>query len=158
MKKSKDYSILLLLLLLAFAVFVSSCSNSSASSRVADHDKVIKARLKEAYITVGGHYKEMDGITLRYISRGYQVGDVISLSGNTYVIQSFITDSDECPYEMGECPNPDCSNYHANTLLRDYQIELFMDTVSVYDGRRLVGKYRTNWKNQIDRILLRDNE
>lgn len=54
----------------------------------------------------------------------------------------------------------------SNTLLkttkklanpRDYQIELFYDTVWVYDGSRLVGRYTSNWTNQIDIIIINDN-
>lgn len=42
--------------------------------------------------------------------------------------------------------------------LRDYQIDLHMDTVWIYDGDRLVGRYISNWKNQMDSIILADNE
>ncbi len=42
--------------------------------------------------------------------------------------------------------------------LKDYQIELYNDTLWLYDGQRFVGKYTTTWANQIDTILLKDNE
>lgn len=42
--------------------------------------------------------------------------------------------------------------------MRDYQIDLYMDTVWVYDGQRLVGTYLSNWQGQIDSIILKDNQ
>lgn len=42
--------------------------------------------------------------------------------------------------------------------LKDYQIDLYRDTIWVYDGERLVSKYVTNFKGQIDSILLDDNQ
>lgn len=57
----------------------------------------------------------------------------------------------ECPYEGLECPN--CQPY-----LRDYQIQLHMDTVWIYDGNRLVGRYTSDWSNQMDTILINDNQ
>lgn len=41
---------------------------------------------------------------------------------------------------------------------RDYQIEVYNDTVWLYDGQRLVGSYISTWKNQMDTILLNDNQ
>lgn len=43
-------------------------------------------------------------------------------------------------------------------LLRDYQLDLHNDTVRMYDGDRLVGSYISNWKNQMDTIILNDNQ
>jgi len=40
----------------------------------------------------------------------------------------------------------------------DYQINLHNDTVWIYDGNRFVGKYTSNWNNQMDTILLTDNQ
>lgn len=40
----------------------------------------------------------------------------------------------------------------------DYQLDLHMDTVKIYDGDRLVGSYISNWNNQMDSIILKDNE
>lgn len=42
--------------------------------------------------------------------------------------------------------------------VRDYQIDLHFDTVKIYDGPRLVGSYLTNWRGQLDTILIQDNE
>jgi len=42
--------------------------------------------------------------------------------------------------------------------LRDYQIELYNDTVWIFDRNRPVGRYISNWHNQIDTIILKDNE
>lgn len=56
-----------------------------------------------------------------------------------------------CPYEGAECPN-------VQTYLRDYQIEVYYDTVWIYDADRLVGRYVSNWQNQMDSIILKDNE
>lgn len=44
------------------------------------------------------------------------------------------------------------------SALKDYQIDLQMDTVKIYDGQRLVGSYISTWTNQIDTILLKDNQ
>lgn len=56
-----------------------------------------------------------------------------------------------CPYEGGECPN-------AQRLMRDYQIDVHNDTVRVYDGERLVDSYITNWKGQLDSVIIGDNQ
>jgi len=61
----------------------------------------------------------------------------------------------ECQYEGRECPNYTNCKGHS---LRDYQLDLHMDTVRVYDGERLVDTYITNWTNQIDTVILKDNE
>lgn len=41
--------------------------------------------------------------------------------------------------------------------MRDYQIELHMDTVWIYDGNRLVYMYLSNWTNQMDTAIMKDN-
>lgn len=55
-----------------------------------------------------------------------------------------------CPYEGAECPN-------AQHYLRDYQIEIYFDTVWIYDADRLVDKYTTTFTGQMDSVLLKDN-
>lgn len=45
-----------------------------------------------------------------------------------------------------------------NCQCRSYQIDTHMDTVTVYDGGRIVGRYITTWTSQIDSIILKDNE
>jgi hypothetical protein len=52
-----------------------------------------------------------------------------------------------------ECDGMECLIYK-----RDYEITLYMDTLWLWDGPRLVGRYTTNWKNQIDELLVKDNE
>jgi hypothetical protein len=56
-----------------------------------------------------------------------------------------------CPYEGGECPN-------VQKYLQDYQVQVYYDTVWVYDYDRLVGKYVTDWTGKLDSVLLADNE
>lgn len=63
----------------------------------------------------------------------------------------------ECRYEGRECPNYNNCTGHG-IAPRDYQIEVYNDTVWVYDGQRLVERYVTNWKGQIDSVLLNDNQ
>ena len=59
--------------------------------------------------------------------------------------------ANKCPYEGAECPN-------AQSYLRDYQIELHMDTVWLYDGDRLVGQFINSTPNStLDSIILKDN-
>lgn len=54
----------------------------------------------------------------------------------------------------------ECSCWGRGCLVvkRDYEIELHGDTVWVFDGMRPVDRYITNWRNQIDSILLKDNQ
>lgn len=40
---------------------------------------------------------------------------------------------------------------------RDYQIDIYMDTVWVWDGPRYVDMYITDWKSKLDTIMLDDN-
>lgn len=42
--------------------------------------------------------------------------------------------------------------------VRDYQLELHMDTVWIYDGDRLVDWYISTWNSQLDTILMNDNQ
>jgi hypothetical protein len=49
--------------------------------------------------------------------------------------------------------------YHR--ALKDYQIELHMDTVWVHDKRRLVGMFihtDSSWNNQYDSVFIKDNQ
>ena len=47
---------------------------------------------------------------------------------------------------------------NAQSYLRDYQIELHMDTVWLYDGDRLVGQFiNSNPDSKLDSIILKDN-
>jgi hypothetical protein len=42
--------------------------------------------------------------------------------------------------------------------IRDYQIDLHMDTVWLYDGERLVGRFtNTRYDSQLDSLILKDN-
>jgi hypothetical protein len=48
------------------------------------------------------------------------------------------------------------SKYHHK--LHDYQIELDMDTVYIYDGKRLVERFvSTDWNSKYDSVFIRDN-
>lgn len=56
-----------------------------------------------------------------------------------------------CPYEGAECPN-------VHKYLQDYQIQLHMDTVWIYDYDRLVGKFvNEEWDSKLDSIIMKDN-
>jgi len=55
----------------------------------------------------------------------------------------------------GECL---CDGMDCRVLKRDYQLELYHNTVWTFDGSKLVGRYITNWYNQINSILLKDNQ
>lgn len=81
------------------------------------------------------------------VTQWYQVF-ILSQDYTNYSKQSIIKN---CPFEGKECPNAD---YYS----RDYQLELYMDTVWVYDGDKLVDKYTSNWNTHLDSVLLRDNE
>lgn len=52
----------------------------------------------------------------------------------------------------------ECDGFGCAPLLKDYQLELWNDTVWIYEGKRLVGRYTSNWKNQFDSIILNDNQ
>jgi hypothetical protein len=43
-------------------------------------------------------------------------------------------------------------------LMRDYQIELHIDTVWIYDGDRLVGRYVSNRNTSLDSLIMKDNQ
>lgn len=60
-------------------------------------------------------------------------------------------DENRCPYEGAECPN-------VHKYLQDYQIQLHMDTVWIYDYDRLVGKFvNEEWDSKLDSIIMKDN-
>lgn len=49
--------------------------------------------------------------------------------------------------------------FQATTTFKDYQIELDMDTVEIWDKSRLVGRFtNTTWNSQYDSIIMKDNE
>jgi len=68
---------------------------------------------------------------------------------NTEVLQdpTICTKDKMCSYAL-----------EADKRLRDYQLDLYMDTVKVYDGGRLVGSYVSNWNSQMDTIIINDNQ
>jgi hypothetical protein len=81
---------------------------------------------------------------------------------NADLLNRLIPACDGTDYELNEVLMLGCDvvpedKYNSRNMMRDYQIELHMDTLWVWDYKRLVGKYITNWKNQIDSILLKDN-
>lgn len=39
----------------------------------------------------------------------------------------------------------------------DYQINIHMDTIWLYDGSRLVGKVLNTWNSPLDSLILKDN-
>lgn len=50
-------------------------------------------------------------------------------------------------------------HYHPKCpAAKDYEIQLHMDTVWIWDGDRLVGRYITNWQSQMDSIIIDDNQ
>lgn len=58
-----------------------------------------------------------------------------------------------------ECDgNCECDGMECPVNGRDYQIDIHMDTVRIFDGQRLVGSYISTWANQMDTILLNDNQ
>lgn len=61
------------------------------------------------------------------------------------------TGENRCQYEGAECPN-------AQNYLRDYQIELHLDTVWLYDADRLVATFiNTSWDSKLDSVIMKDN-
>lgn len=52
-------------------------------------------------------------------------------------------------------PAPVCQD---QTLLRDYELDIQMDTIKVYDGYRFVGKVITTWNSRLDTLILNDNQ
>ena len=141
------------------AVSLQSCGNAKASGNNINDNKV-KARVKECYFSeVTYKYEPLSVIIIQYVDPMYKAGDRYEFAGKTFYIDSVLYNNDEqCPYELGECPNPKCSNYHSNTLLRDYQLYLHDDTVIVYDGKRRVDTYLSTWNSQLDSIILEDNQ
>jgi hypothetical protein len=57
----------------------------------------------------------------------------------------------ECPYEGGECPN-------VQRFMQDYQIQVYYDSVWIYDKERLVGSFETDWTSKFDSVMLNDNQ
>lgn len=52
------------------------------------------------------------------------------------------------------------SNNKHKSLMKDYQVSLYMDTVWIYDGDRLVDSFihtDSSWNNQYDSIFMKDN-
>lgn len=42
-------------------------------------------------------------------------------------------------------------------VLQDYQIQLDMDTVTIYDRGRVVGKFTTDFTSKYDSVFIKDN-
>lgn len=82
---------------------------------------------------------------------------------NASLLNRLIPNTDGSDYELNEVLMLGCDvipedKYNSHNMMRDYQIDLYMDTLWVYDYKRLVGRYTTNWRNQIDTIILKDNQ
>lgn len=96
-------------------------------------------KLKDAYPPK----KEKD-YTLLALAIPFAIAVLFNLPG------CYTTKQTGCPYEGAECPN-------AQHYMREYQLELDMDTVTVFDGDRIVGRYvNTRWDSQLDSILIED--
>lgn len=136
---------LTLVIAILSVIAMTSCSEPS-----------ITAKLRYTWVSTIDYTRHYDVVTVvRQIPLGINNGEIVRLAGKEYIVDSVYIE-DKCPYELGECPNPQCIN--SDSLFRDYQVEIYMDTVWIYDGHRLVGKYTTNWSSQLDSILLADNQ
>lgn len=85
---------------------------------------------------------------------GYCVCDGMECTGvyrehNLLKIYDDVYGKSSCPYEGLECPN-------AQKYVRDYQIDIHMDTTWLYDGDRLVGRVITD-ESPLDSLIAEDN-
>ena len=108
----------------------------------------------------------MDNVKIFDVDPMFKVGDIIEVEGTQYQI---IEIEDSCPFESGECNQPGCKNYkffeHGNNAYdlvdaRAYQLELYDDSIAIYDGKRYVGAIPSNWDNPetLERLIIADNE
>jgi hypothetical protein len=66
----------------------------------------------------------------------------------------YLPSANNCPYEGAECPN-------AKKYMREYQVEINNDSITIYDGDRVVGV--APWDScgpncAINNIFLNDNQ
>lgn len=91
--------------------------------------------------------KKLKDFTLTALSIPFLIAVLANLPG----CYAEPKDENKCPYEGGECPN-------VHKYLQDYQIQLHMDTVWIYDYDRLVGKFvNEQWDSKLDSIIMKDN-
>lgn len=43
-------------------------------------------------------------------------------------------------------------------LLRDYQLDINIDSTAIWDGDRKVGTIYNNWNTSLDSLIMKDNE
>lgn len=140
--KSLTQIITSIIVVMGLTVMATSCTTGNAESTA--KPERVKAKLQNAYLST-------EPYIIRSIDPMFEPGDKVEINGTDYKIISIDRPTTECRFEGAECPN-------VQHYLRDYQIELFNDTVWVYDADRLVGKYtNTKWDSQLDSILLKDN-
>lgn len=72
-------------------------------------------------------------------------------------LQAIAEPAGDCQYELGECPN---AQEYWKQHRRDYQIEVYMDTLWLYDGDRMVGRINStqNDTGAVMGLILADNE
>jgi len=51
----------------------------------------------------------------------------------------------------------ECDGMECWVHKRDYEVDVYMDTLWLWDGSRLVGRYTSDWGNQIDTLIIKDN-
>lgn len=84
-------------------------------------------------------------------SIGFFIGLSLIVGGLVANKKPVNENENRCPYEGLECPN-------AQHYLRDYQIDLHIDTVWLYDGDRLVGRFINSTPNsKLDSLISEDN-
>jgi hypothetical protein len=99
---------------------------------------MIGYKLKDAYPP-----KKQKNYTLLAIAIPFALALVLNLPG-------CYNKKNICPFEGAECPN-------AQHFMREYQLQLDMDTVTVFDADRIVGRYISRFDSQLDSILIEDN-
>lgn len=117
-------------LLILIVLITWGCSDSTS-------DNYVDAKVHPVYYNaLSGEWKPHEEVEIMRVHKIFSAGDIIEIRGKMYLVANTESKSD---------------------LLRDYQIELHMDTVWIYDGDRLVGSYISDWENQMDTFLIEDN-
>lgn len=89
------------------------------------------------------------------ISKGFSVGDTVFIDGNTYILLELVDGDEKTPQEHAFS----LTNQERDFETHNYQLDVHMDTIWLYDADRFVGISidSTLWNTHLGKIIMKDN-
>lgn len=145
------------ILLLSGTILFSSCSSDKKEKAVVN--RTVKAKCRYLFPELGREARILE------IDKLFEPNDTVKVLGVSYVVISIerehkcidpthITCDGNCECDGMECPDISA----IDRQLKDYQLDIYMDTFRIYDRGRFVGTFITDGTSRMDSIILADNQ